>query len=100
MRVDEDVRRGSVLDEDAEDALDVATLRGARVEFAIRERTRPALTEAVVALRVDDAVPVEACHVVAPPAHVAAALEDDGTEPALDQAERGEQPCGPRPDDH
>src|SRR5262249_28081794 len=99
VRVDEDVRRRAVANEDLDDAAPVAALRRPRVELPVGDRPRAALAEAVIAVRVDDALPVDACDVETPPADVPSPLQDDGPHPALDQAERGEEPPGTRADD-
>ena len=78
---------------------DLAPLGRARVELAVGERARAALAEAVVAVRVDDALAVEPRDVEPPAAHVAPALEHDRAEAALDERERREEPGGSRAHD-
>ncbi len=58
----------------------LATLGRSRVQLAVGEGAGAALAEAVVALRIDDALAVEPRDVEAPPADVAAALEHDRDE--------------------
>ena len=99
VRVDQDVGRRAVADEDVEDGPDRAPLRRARVELAVGERAGAAFAEAVVALRVDDARAGDPGDGVTAPANVGAALEDDRAEATLDERERGEEAGGPGADD-
>ncbi len=67
-----------MLTEDAEDALHVATLFRACIEFAIREGSCPTLSEGIVALAVNDVIARDGCEVFFASIYVASALKDDG----------------------
>jgi len=79
MSIGEDVGGGSVLAEDAEDALHVAAFFGTRIEFSVREGSGSAFSKGVVALAVYDVVTRDGCEVFFSCINITSALEDDGT---------------------
>ena len=74
MGIGEDVSGGSVLAEDAEDALHVATFFGTRIEFAVRESSGSAFSKGVIALAVYDVVARDGCKVFFSCINIASAL--------------------------
>ena len=76
-----------MLTEDAEDALHVATLFRACIEFAIREGSCPTLSEGIVALAVDDVIARDGSEVFFASIYVASALKDDGADAEFYESE-------------
>ena len=94
MGIGEDIGGGSVLAEDAEDALDVATLFGTRIEFSVRESSGSAFSKGVVALTVYDVIARDGCEVFFSCINIASALEDDGAYAEFYESECCEESSG------
>ena len=94
MGIGEDVGAGTMLAEDAEDALHVAALFRARIEFAIGEGSCPTLSEGIVALAVDDVVAGDSGDVFFTAIYVASTFEDDGAHPEFYESEGCKESSG------
>ena len=74
MGIGEDVGGGSVLAEDAKDALHVAAFFGTRIEFSVRESSGSTFSKGIVALAVYDVVARDGCKVFFSCINIASAL--------------------------
>ena len=99
-RVRQDARGRPARGQQAEDEVHIAPLGRAGVELAVAERACAALAEAVVGVRVDHALAVEAGQKGSAAADVWAALEQDGANAAERETPRSEEARGTSADDH
>ena len=99
MGVGQDVGRGAVLTEHAQDLVRVAAFLRAGIELAVGVGPCPTLAEAVVALGVDQLRARDLRQVLLALVHVLATLQHDGPETQLDQAQSRKQAARAGPDD-
>ncbi len=90
MGVDENLRVSPEIHELMQDLTDVAALGGAGEKLAVRESPCAALTEAIIAVRVDNALAGEGRHIEFAGVDILSALQDDGLETAHQKPEGGE----------
>ena len=99
MRINQYLGRGSELHETIEHLAVVTPLGRAGIEFSVGECACSTFAEAVVGVRIEDALSGETCHIRLAGVHVLAALQHHGLEPEAQELERGEHPCGASTDD-
>ena len=95
MGIGQDIRRGTVLAEDIENLLDVATLLAARIQLAIRIGTCPTLAKAVVALRVHLLGLGDERQVLLALTDILATLQNDGTQSEFDESQSSKESSRP-----
>jgi hypothetical protein len=100
MSIYQNIGIGPKLHEGAENAVYIAPLSAAGIEFSVRVGARSALSETVVALWVDDMLAVDGRKVAPAGTDVLATFQDYGANAEFYQPERGKQPRWPGPDDH
>ncbi|PAV73697.1 hypothetical protein WR25_23453 [Diploscapter pachys] len=81
-------------------AVEMARILDPAVKLAVRERTRPALTELDVRFGVELATPPQTPGILGALAHHLAAIDDDRAESHLGEDQAREQATRPRPDHH
>ena len=92
--VDQDLFRRALLDQDLQHVPHVASFVGPCVELAVRESSRAALAEAVVAVRVHQAVLVEQLEISAARLDLLAAFDDRRADAMPRQFVGAEHPGG------
>ncbi len=92
MGIDEDVRMGTVLDQPAEDFVDVASLVRAGVKLAVRVGAGAAFAKAVVGMGIDDAELLNVSERFSAGADILTALENDRAQPQLNEFQGGKIP--------
>ena len=91
MSIGKDVCRCSVLTENVKNLIYRPTLFGTRIEFAVRVGSRPTLTEAIVAFRVNSLVLANECQILLSFVDVFASFHDNRTQSQLNESQGSKQ---------